>query len=83
MKQELFELDELVCLVNDRIKKLDWLMFQLVEEVTGDDAIVVGLALDTVALTSQKMDKIQAAITKLREQDAQTAKDLECLQEVA
>lgn len=83
MKQELYELDELVCLVNNRIKKLDWLVFQLIDSVTGDEAIVAGLALDTIMLTSQKMDKIQALITELREQDTPQVKGLERLQKVA
>lgn len=83
MKQELYELDELVCLIDNRIKKLDWLIFQLIENVSGDEAIVAGLALDTIMLTSQKMDKIQALITELREQDTPKVKGLERLQKVA
>lgn len=83
MKQELYELDKLVCLVNNRIKKLDWLIFQLIENVSGDEAIVAGLALDTIMLTSQKMHKIQALITELREQDTPQVKGLERLEKVA
>lgn len=83
MKQELFELDDMMGFVNDRLKKLDWLIFQLMEEVTDDNAIVASLALDTVMATSQKMDKIQALIKSLREQDTPKVKGLERLQKVA
>lgn len=83
MKQELFELDDMMGFVNDRLKKLDWLIFQLMEEVTDDNAIVASLALDTVMATSQKMDKIQALIKNLREQDTPKVKGLERLQKVA
>ncbi|ELA08726.1 hypothetical protein MOMA_09211 [Moraxella macacae 0408225] len=82
MKKELFELDELACFVNDRIKKLDWLIFQLMETATGDDAIVASLATDTAMTTSQQIEKMQVLISKLREQTASKA-DLECLQSVA
>lgn len=54
MKQELFELDDMMGFVNDRLRKLDWLIFQLMEEATDDNAIVASLALDTVMTTSQK-----------------------------
>lgn len=83
MKQELFELDDMMGFVNDRLEKLDWLIFRLMEEVTDDNAIVASLALDTVMATSQKMDKIQALIKKLREQDTPKVKGLERLQKVA
>lgn len=69
MKQELFELDDMMGFVNDRLEKLDWLIFRLMEEATDDNAIVASLALDTVMATSQKMDKIQALIKKMREQN--------------
>lgn len=83
MKQELFELDDMMGFVDDRLEKLDWLIFRLMEEVTDDNAIVASLALDTVMATSQKTKEIQALIKNLREQDTPKVKDLERLQKVA
>lgn len=83
MKQELFELDDMMGFVNDRLEKLDWLIFRLMEEATDDNAIVASLALDTVMATSQKMEEIQALIKNLREQDTPKVKGLERLQKVA
>lgn len=77
MKQELFKLDDMMGFVNDRLEKLDWLIFRLMEEVTDDNAIVASLALDTVMATSQKMEEIQALIKNLREQDTPKVKGLE------
>lgn len=83
MKQELFKLDDMMGFVNDRIKKLDWLIFQLLEELTDDNAIIAGLALDSVMATSQKMKEMQQLITEMREQDMPKVKGLERLQKVA
>lgn len=83
MKQELFELDDVISLATLRVEKMDWLIGHLLNSITGENAMIVGLLADVIELAKDDLQNIDAITDKLRKQDAPQVKGLERLQKVA
>lgn len=83
MKQELFELDDVMSLATLRVEKMDWLVGHLLNSITGENAMIVGLLADMIELAKDDLQNIDAIADKLREQDTPEVKGSERLQKVA
>ncbi|MPX68748.1 hypothetical protein [Moraxella catarrhalis] len=83
MKQELYELDDVMSLATLRVEKMDWLVGHLLNSVTGENAMIVGLLADMIELAKDDLQNIDTLCDKLREQDTPEVKGPERLQKVA
>lgn len=83
MEQELLELDDVISLAALRVEKMDWLIGHLLNSVTGENAMIVGLLADVIELAKDDLQNMDAITDKLREQDAPKVQDVERLSKVA
>lgn len=83
MKQELFELDDVMSLATVRVEKMDWIIGHLLNSITGENAMIVGLLADMIELAKDDLQNIDTLCDKLREQDTPEVKGSERLQKVA
>lgn len=83
MREELLELDHFITLATVRVEKMDWLIGHLLNSITGENAMIVGLLADMIELAKDDLQNIDTLCDKLREQDTPEVKDPERLQKVA
>lgn len=83
MREELLELDHFITLATVRVEKMDWIIGHLLNSITGENAMIVGLLADMIELAKDDLQNIDTLCDKLREQDTPEVKDPERLQKVA
>lgn len=83
MREELLELDHFITLATVRVEKMDWIIGHLLNSITGENAMIVGLFADMIELAKDDLQNIDTLCDKLREQDTPEVKDPERLQKVA
>lgn len=83
MREELLELDHFITLATVRVEKMDWIIGHLLNSITGENAMIVGLLADMIELAKDDLQNIDAIADKLREQDTPEVKGPERLQKVA
>lgn len=83
MREELLELDHFITLATLRVEKMDWLVGHLLNSITDENAMIVGLLADVIELAKDDLQNIDTLCDKLREQDTPEVKGPERLQKVA
>lgn len=83
MREELLELDHFITLATVRVEKMDWIIGHLLNSITGENAMIVGLLADMIELAKDDLQNIDTLCDKLREQDTPEVKGPERLQKVA